>query len=483
MSLDHNELLMDRLTPASEPEKLSPAEEKLNAVTAEKQHLMLKQSQAFLEELFAANATLPVKIDNVQINGGERFRDSFLRAQMLPLLKTNLTTLEDFLQGVDSVWANLAAHDVLENGMVALHNLPGRPWQLQSSLNAVAAFSFIPKKRFYAKTGTNIGNGEGDGYIQFELRNLFGGAERLVFDAVTGTKTPALYMLNYSQPVFNSARYAWDTLAYINTRKLEWIQSTAQTTGVTTKMATRFRGPWNFDVALENCMRSTTNVALRSMAVLRQLHPALKSSVLVNARYDTRDHTITPSKGTYMRLGLEKSGLFAFNNFSYTKLVYELQTAHTLSDTHSLIFSNRAGALFGANGESSIVDRFHIGGPNDVRSFSLQGLGPKDNNSCVGGDYFVSGGLSLISHIPRTPKDTNFKWHTFINFGKLVAGNRRPAEILKDLCTQHSIGVGTGILYNHPLARFELNFVLPLAAHTTDYVRKGIQYGVGISFL
>ena len=114
---------------------------------------------------------------------------------------------------------------------------------------------------------------------------------------------------------------------------------------------------------------------------------------------------------------------------------------------------------------------------------STWGVPPKDNNSSVGGDFFVSGGLSLMSHIPKTPKESNFKFHSFLNFGKLIRGGGTWPNVLKKLSREHTISMGTGILYNHPQARFELNFVLPLTAQSTDHLRKGIQYGVGISFL
>lgn len=487
MSLDHDVLMMDRIASAESANvELSPEEKKLKEVMDAKQKLMVDQSRSFMNDLFEANSTVPIRVKNVQVTNAQNFRDSFLMHQLQPLLSQELFSLSEFTTKLDETYSLLVKHDILENCLISLHLLPKHNWALKSpkTIDMVPVFNILPQKRFYAKTGTNIGNGEGDGYIQFQLKNLFGGAENLMFDAVTGTKTPSSYLLNYSQPVNNDARYHSDTLFFVNTRKLEWIQSSVTTKGVNAKFSTRFDSAVNFDVSFENCWRQLSNHGLRSLEVITQLKDTLKSSVLLNVKYDLRDHHILPTIGKYARLGIEKSGLFALNNIHFTKLVWEGQAAYKINDNHSLLFSNKAGVLFGTGAKpSSVLDRFHVGGPNDVRSFALNGLGPKDNNSSVGGDVFVNGGVSLISHIPKTPRDTNFKLHNFVNFGKLVPRYGGFADAAKKLLREYSVSCGTGILYNHPMARFELNFVLPLAAHSTDYMRKGIQYGVGISFL
>jgi outer membrane protein insertion porin family len=130
------------------------------------------------------------------------------------------------------------------------------------------------------------------------------------------------------------------------------------------------------------------------------------------------------------------------------------------------------------------LDRFFIGGANDVRSFTMNGLGPKQYNSSTGGDVFLNGGISLVSKIPKVDPDSNFKIHNFLNFGKLLPLDKTKMGSLADQFTkQYSVSFGSGILYNHPMARFELNICLPLMVNERDGVRKGLQYGIGMSFL
>lgn len=488
MSLDHEVLMMDRISAGADSGvKLTPEEKKFQKLMESKQKFMVDQSRSYMESLFSENSTIPIKVKNVQVTNAQSFRDSFLESQLLPLLNENLYTLGEFFNRLDLVHSRLVKLDILESSLISLHQLPKPVWnQKPVTVDLVPVFNIVPQKRFYAKTGTNIGNGEGDGYIQFQLKNVFGGAESLMLDAVTGTKTPSSYLASYSQPLLNSAFYSWETLAFVNTRKLDWIQSSVHITGITTKVSSRYDLKINFDVSVENCWRALNNHASRSLEVLSMLKDTFKSSVLFNIRYDARNHPVLPTAGKFARVGLEYSGLFRFNNVNFLKLVGEGQIAHNLSENHSLLFTSKSGFLFAlGNRPTDVLDRFHLGGPNDVRSFALNGLGPKDNNSSVGGDYFLNGGVSLISQIPKAPHDTNFKFHNFVNFGKLLPLDKAGglSGIARLLSSQYSVSCGTGLLYNHPMARFELNFVLPISAHGNDYIRKGIQYGVGVSFL
>ena len=46
-----------------------------------------------------------------------------------------------------------------------------------------------------------------------------------------------------------------------------------------------------------------------------------------------------------------------------------------------------------------------------------------------------------------------------------------------------SAAAGFGLVYAHPMARFELNFTLPLVMRREEQARKGIQFGIGVTFL
>ena len=440
----------------------------------------------YLEQVLSENSTTLINIKNVQIMNSQSFRSGFLSKQLGPLLSKNLVTLETFLNSIDKASHNLRKSQVVDNMIVSIHPLPKSLFSRNMlSIDVIPMFNIIPSRKFTAKTGTNIGNGEGDGYIQFQLRNIFGGAEGLVFDAVSGTRTQSSYLVNYSQPILNSLDYMVENLAFSYLRKLDWIQSEAGVKGMINKVYTQFSLPFNHEIAIENVWRTLSNNRSKSFDVLSQLGHNLKSSFTYNFKYDTRDNLHLPFSGNLFRLGLEYGSLLSKAPSKYLKGLLEMQCARRINDCNSLIFSTRAGLIYSLEGTSHVLDRFYIGGPNDVRSFVLNGLGPKDYGSSIGGDAFLNGGVSLVSRFPLLKNDSNFKLHNFVNFGNLVPFDqgRFSNNIIQDLTSRTSISYGFGVLYNHPMARLELNLVLPLVAHERDYMRKGLQYGIGVSFL
>ncbi|CAH2353669.1 sorting assembly machinery 50 kDa subunit [[Candida] railenensis] len=507
MSLDHDSMV-DRLSSSNSPksDSKSRAQEQLEKWTQKKQELMLSQNREYMESLFKQNATKPIKIGPIQVINSQGFRDSFIEAQIDPLTQTNLVTLGTFFSKLDQVSSNWKNSGAVENMFIQLQDSKEirRPQPFFRSGRQTGGdgtgragstiispiIHLAPVKRFYAKTGTNVGNGEGDGYIQFQLKNLFGGAENLTFDATTGTKTQSSYLLNYTQPIWNNTNLRMENVFYMNTRNLDWLKCEATVRGHTIKVSHQSlqNRSVNLDFSIENCWRTVSNSQSRALDVMLQSGNDFKSSALFNWKYDTRDNAHLPMKGHMVRIGLEYSGLIpSVSSYKFFKSVWEQQHSFKVSDVHSVILTNKAGVISPLGGSLStthILDRFYIGGPNDVRSFLLNGLGPKSFNSSIGGDLFVNGGVSLVSKIPRLDPESNFKIHNFFNFGKLIPMEKSDHYLstLKSL-SQVSASYGFGILYNHPMARFELNFVLPLITHDRDYVRKGIQYGIGVSFL
>lgn len=141
-----------------------------------------------------------------------------------------------------------------------------------------------------------------------------------------------------------------------------------------------------------------------------------------------------------------------------------------------------------------------------MRGFRLGGLGPHDGNDAVGGDVYAAGGLNLLMPIPRVGTDRPLRIQAFINSGRLLAlqANAFSASSEKESAlseTSSSMGdrllgtvkelgaglpstaAGLGLVYAHPVARFELNFTLPLVMRSGEDARKGLQLGIGINML
>jgi len=97
-------------------------------------------------------------------------------------------------------------------------------------------------------------------------------------------------------------------------------------------------------------------------------------------------------------------------------------------------------------------------------------------------------------------KDTPLRFQTFINAGRLLSlkdtrqdkdqamSSNDVQSSFKQTVDELSNGLpstaaGFGLVYAHPAARFEVNFSLPLVMRKGEEGRKGLSFGVGLSFL
>jgi outer membrane protein insertion porin family len=488
MSLDlkDEDSVINRVQSGFKPNTEERTLTNLEQLQLQKLEILQNQSKLNLLEIFQKNATRPINVRNIVVEGTEQFRDSFITAQIKPLLESK--NFNDLLKSVDSVNLNFQKLGVLQNPLqIQLHSLPN--YKTFGSLDIQPMLKLTPAKKFFAKTGTNIGNGEGDGYMTFQWRNIFGGGESLMLDATTGTRTKSSYLLNYSTPLFNNAGWKVDTSVFSNSRKIDWTSHEQSIVGINNKIISVNEGFINHEFSIENIIRSVHSVDSKNASnnVLFHAGEDFKSSFIYKFNYDSRDDKILPTHGSSLIINNEISGLSKYNTSSFIKQSVESSFAYTLSDRFSEIvnFSLRGGWLYSFNKPSHLMDRFYIGGPNDVRSFFFNGLGPRNFNDTLGGDIYLSGGLSHFHKLPFISKDSSFKLHQFVNFGRLIPFEKdQPLQsTVKQLFEQPSIGFGFGLVFKHSLARFELNFVLPLTAHENDSMRKGLQYGIGLSFM
>ena len=89
--------------------------------------------------------------------------------------------------------------------------------------------------------------------------------------------------------------------------------------------------------------------------------------------------------------------------------------------------------------------------------------------------------------IPRVPRDKPFRFQAFITGGRLLAlgkGEKKAGNAIAELGNGlPSMAAGIGLVYAHPVARFELNFSLPIVVRRGEDARKGVSFGVGINML
>lgn len=461
------------------------------------------EQQNYIKELFQKTSKAPIAISSVIATNHESIRPDVLQ-KYLNATVLQATNFSQLCEQADLLNVKLIQHGMAENvsqsldsrGMLRLpiirNHYPSLVYDSQgisgemAVIDVVSRLNIIPIKRFTAKTGTNIGNGEGDGYLQFQLRNMFGGGEQLKLDITKGTKTHSSYLLDYGQPV--TPWWMLNSMLFKNSRQFGNDDSIdLLIRGFRTSLKSGFQetGAMNHELFYESEWRTSKISSLRaSDTLLFQAGDDIKSSLGHTLAIDRRNNSIAPTSGYLFKLSNE----LALGKHWKSQFELSQNNSWFKDDFLGLSCTVRSGYIANISPSGKPVnscDKFHNGGANDIRSFQIMGLGPKDLYDSIGGDAFVAYGLSFFSRLPiKKWSHSNFRLHWFFNGGKLINHDDASlSTVVKELAGQHSTSIGFGILLRHQVARFELNFTLPLTVHTGDALRKGFQYGIGVSFL
>lgn len=488
---------------------------KISESLIEQQQAMMRQQEE-IESLFLENPNQRIKVTNIHYDHQTL---PFSNESLLKYCEQTLgkvTTMEQFQLQSMLLQERLIGNGLVEQvdvtniqaKLVDLNKLNALPFSFSKGVNKVVVIEpelkFIPLKKFAAKTGSKVGNGEGDGYVQLQLKNFLHNGENLIVDVEKGTKTKSNLMIQLSRPIniwnemrvtFLQNKRAWgDFLQYNMTNgKIEWTYKYSKLPSQIGVKDTIENTPWNFNfsfdfakLALQQQRKEKFKLPFR---VIREFQPYEKMQFQLNLSKDNRDNHITPSFGTLLKTTIQANYIPKYSKY-WESIQFETQKAYSLmiSDRFlSLIGSFRIGSIFqyGSDRELPLLEKFQKGGPNDIRLFNTMGLGPKtshirsenhDSNIGVplGGLHHISYGISALYPFKL---NSSFKWLLFINGGHLTNDF---GSLFK---TGHSVSCGAGISFVHPAARFELNFGVPLMKYGDDSFKGKVQYGLGISFL
>ncbi|KAN0117890.1 Surface antigen domain containing protein [Hyaloscypha variabilis] len=467
------------------------------------------KAQQRLAELIGTNSTLPVTISSIRLIGGANTRRSFLDRLFNPLLSANRDrpyTLAEALNEVGSVATKLQRFDIFHP---EVHTFIDRPSPTDPSSTVTDIDIFLQARergRISLKTGTDLGNVEGSAYGNLTWRNIFGGAESLTLNASAGTRTRSAYQATFDAPVLSDpdTRATIDVLASSTLKP--WASHEEVLKGAGAKFSWATKSGTRHQLGYTGVWRQITGLQSNASPTVR--HDAgdtVKSSITHTWLADRRNHPFLPSRGYLVKTISELAGWGPLQgDVAFWKSEVETSGAVAIpipgikgDSGVSFTAGLRAGVLYplavGLGSEtkhSRINDRFQLGGPTDVRGFKISGLGPRDGPDAVGGDVYAAGSANLLIPFPRVGKDTPLRLQLFANAGRLLAlkDKKTTSESVYSTVAQlgdgiPSVAAGVGVVYAHPVARFELNFSLPLVMRRGEEGRKGLQFGVGINFL
>ncbi|OCL01671.1 hypothetical protein AOQ84DRAFT_393492 [Glonium stellatum] len=490
-------------TDAAETEK---RQQDVNA----KVHAQYQKAQERLVELVDDNSTLPVTISSIRVLHATHTRREFLERIFQPLLSVNRDgpyTLSEALSDVSTATNQLNKFDIFKSPISIFIDKPDPSDPSTTPTDIAVYLSAQERSRYTIKTGTEVGHSEGNAFVNVQLRNLFGGAESLNAHGSLGTRTRSAYSVGFDAPVLSNPDFRFEVNGQASSTLKSWASHEEVLKGGTTKLKYLTEGGHRHEVGYSGIWRQVTSLAENASPTVRgDAGDSFKSSISHTWINDRRDYPLLPNRGYLMKTVAEIAGLGPLGgDVGFGKLEGETQAAVPLGSGVTFTAGLRGGLLYplslssgNAPIQSRINDRFQLGGPTDVRGFRLSGLGPHDGSDAVGGDIYAAGGASLLFPIPRVGADTPLRLQAFVNGGRLlalkgkskegvmdskaVASNmRRTIAALKDGLP--SCAAGLGIVYAHPVARFEINFSLPLVLRAAEAGRKGLSFGVGVEFL
>lgn len=387
------------------------------------------------------------------------------------------------------------------------------PSDPNSSPNDINVYiSARERGRVSLKTGTDLGNAEGSAYGNLTWRNIFGGAESLNFNASAGTRTRSAYSAIFDTPIQSDPDKRLTVDALVSSTHKPWSSHEEVLRGGGVKYNWIDKRGATRTIGYSGIWRQITSLAANASPTVRNdAGDSVKSSISHTWLKDKRNHPFIPSSGYMFKSVSEIAGWGPLQgDVAWWKSEMETLGAVAIpipgiegDSGVSLTAGLRAGVLwplplgFGTKSKASrLNDRFQLGGPTDVRGFKLSGLGPRDCQDAVGGDVFAALSANLLFPVPTFKKDTPLRLQVFANAGRLLALNNIEGKGYKE--TQQSVyktmgqlidgstpslSAGVGLVYAHPVARFELNFGLPLVVRRGEEGRKGLQFGVGINFM
>ncbi|KAG0302522.1 hypothetical protein BGZ98_007427 [Dissophora globulifera] len=424
----------------------------------------------------------PMKLHKVTVHGATKTRESFMHRILQPALDAR--SLHEVIGLSRQAVRRMERFGIFEDVKLQLDST-SEPW-LQDRKDLIDLGIWVTEaSRLQIKTGTEAGNAEASMYGAMTLKNVFGGAETLSTSMAFGTRTSSAFQFAFATPLLADPDKNLSFNLFSQARNnTQWSSYEEELKGGSLKYTTL--SPLGYhEFAYEGNWREVCRPAEKaSLSIREQCGHSLKSALTHMWIHDMRDEPLMPSTGHFVRVIQEYAGLGG--DVNHLRQEVEAQVARSNEAGYIVSATVKSGYLHSLDGKrSKISDRFFLGGPMSVRGFKSNGLGPREGEDSLGGDAYMSAGVSLLTPFPGLTTRDAFKAHFFANAGTLVSvePGQTAKKTVDDLTKAPSVSVGAGIVYRHPQVRIELNFALPLMAAKTDALSRGWQLGLGISFL
>lgn len=343
-------------------------------------------------------------------------------------------------------------------------------------------FKVQERKRVVGGVTTLVDHNEGSMVVGVKLPNLAGRGEILQAEYQYGTKHLSSFNLTASKPFLGRHNPRITATVYQQAADFPWNTFRACNRGLLAGFDFESLQGFHHTFRWEGVWRELNPLGITvPFPVREQMGHSLKSALKHTVTVDTRDNTILPTCGYFVRLSQEFAGGSLGGNINFMKHEFEHQANYSLFNDLVFQVASNAGYMT-TDGSHNICDKFFLGGPLDLRGFQFRGVGPHAEGSSLGGTTYWSAGAHLYTPLPFR-RGHGFigeylRLHGFITGGALC--EEWNTERLKDL--RVSTGLGLILSMGH-MTRIELNYVVPLKYQPQDRINGGLQIGIGMMFL
>jgi len=429
--------------------------------------------------------TVPVRVENVKINGLSRTKDDYVSQSVQELFKA--TTFNELVFKASVVQSKLEKLGCFRDVGIIIDVSNSSPDGYE------VIYNVRESGRFVGGINTMIGANEGSLVLGCRLPNILGRGERINLEHTIGSDSNKSSLLTAVKPLGGSWNADLSATLFHHKNPAYWSSYTVFSTGALLDFAfesaqkvrhnMQWEGAWR---QLEASSRQT------SFAVREQSGHSFKSSLRHIMTVDHRDHPIFPSSGVLLKLVQEYAGLGG--DVAFVKHDSELQANIPLP--HNLVLQGalRFGVLRPLDARDSthnISDLFFLGGPQTVRGFEMRSLGARSGSDALGGKAYWASAVHLYMPLPfglgRGSFGEYFRTHAFVNAGNINDSSFNTEDFAQSFQTmlkdfRASYGIGLAIRLGQ-LARIEINYCWPYRFSKGDRLVRGVQLGLGIDFL
>ena len=196
------------------------------------------------------------------------------------------------------------------------------------------------------------------------------------------------------------------------------------------------------------------------------------AGVDLSALRDSRDNPLNPERGSFLSLNVLVAPQALGSDFDFVKEYGQVSLIYALGRSPFRWAHGYRLGLIQVFGHQRLPfdDLFRAGGPNSVRGFDVDSLGPRTtNNQPLGGEALI-----VINQELRYRHDTGLGAAVFYDAGNVFA---KVSDF--DFNLRHSFGVG--VRYDSPLGMMRFDIGFPLARRPDEHTYR-FHFGLGQAF-